>query len=478
MKERKIIQALQHLTVYELNSFGKFLRSPYFNQQDSVVAFFDLIEKSIRQKNVEGIENQSLWRTAMGDLPYNNQKFLKLSSDLTRLLEDFLAQKEFDQQHSLKIQLTIEGARKRSLDNLYNGIISEIDRLGKKEINQSSEYYRYQIEKNLFSLKTENEKKSEKFEITSELNISNISNHLDIFYVAEKLRHYCTLLSWKKMYQLDISMAHMDQIRQLVNQISFQEIPTIQIYNTIRLTYEEEDNVEHYYTLKNLITKHIHQFPQEEQKEIYATAISYCINKVNKNVSEFQKENFEVYKEALKTDVLFLQNQMSPTTYRNIVHIALRVNEYSWTENFIHDYAPYVDEKYRNNAVEFSLARLEFYRGNFDKVLRHLHRVSYDDVWYNLNVKSIMILAYYELDEYDALESLLQSFRMYIKREKSLSTDRKNHYLNLIRFTATLMKLSGRDQEKLKKLKEEVSAAKGVVSKPWLMEKIDELIKK
>jgi hypothetical protein len=180
----------------------------------------------------------------------------------------------------------------------------------------------------------------------------------------------------------------------------------------------------------------------------------------------------------LTKDIILQNNQLSPTTYRNIVPIALRVSEFTWAENFIHDYAPYVDEKYRNNAVEFSLARLEFYRRNFDKVLRHLHRVTYDDVWYNLNVKSIMILAYYELDEYDALESLLQSFRMYIKREKSLSEDRKNHYLNLIRFTGILMKLSGRDQDKLKKLKEEATAAKGVVSKPWLMEKIDELIKK
>jgi hypothetical protein len=296
--------------------------------------------------------------------------------------------------------------------------------------------------------------------------------------VAEKLRHYCTLLSWKKMYQLDISMAHMDHITMLASSQQYIEIPAIQIYNTIRLTYEEEENVGHYYTLKSLLKKHIHLFPQEEQREIYATAISYCINKVNKNVSEFQKENFEVYREALNSDVLFLQNQLSATTFRNIVHIALRVNEFTWAENFIHDYAPYVDEKYRNNAVEFSLARLEFYRRNFDKVLQHLHRVSYDDVWYNLNVKSIMILAYYELDEFDALESLLQAFRMYIKREKSLSADRKNHYLNLIKFTTALMKMSVRDQDKLKKLRDEITAAKGVVSKPWLLEKVDEMIKK
>ncbi len=480
MKDRKIILALSHLSVYELNSFGKFLHSPFFNQQESLVKYFECVEKALRNQTVDSLEPSALWTASMGQLPFHNQKFLKLSSDLTGLLEQFLAQKEFDQQLSLKIQLTIEGARKRNIDNLYNGIVGEIDRLQKKEINQSSDYYltRYQIEKNLFSLKTENEKKNEKFEITSELNISNISNNLDIFYVAEKLRHYCTLLSWKKMYQLDISMAHMDTITQLANRQPYLEIPAIQIYNTIRLTYEEEENEAHYFSLKELINKHIYQFPQEEQREIYATAISYCINKGNKNVSTFHKETFDIYKAALTQDIILQNNQLSPTTYRNIVPIALRVNEFTWAENFIHDYAPYVDEKYRNNAVEFSLARLEFYRRNFDKVLQHLHRVSYDDVWYNLNVKSIMILAYYELDEFDALESLLQAFRMYIKREKSLSADRKNHYLNLIKFTTALMKMSVRDQDKLKKLRDEITAAKGVVSKPWLLEKVDEMIKK
>ncbi|MBK6497430.1 MAG: hypothetical protein IPJ39_15235 [Saprospiraceae bacterium] len=107
-----------------------------------------------------------------------------------------------------------------------------------------------------------------------------------------------------------------------------------------------------------------------------------------------------------------------------------------------------------------------------------MYKVSYEDVWYNLNTKTLQIASYYELDEFDALESLLQSFKMYIRREKSLSTDRKTHYLHLIKFTSALMKINHRDQQKLLKLKNEIETTQGVVSKPWLIEKVDQLIKK
>ncbi|MBK9735009.1 MAG: hypothetical protein IPO92_08595 [Saprospiraceae bacterium] len=227
-----------------------------------------------------------------------------------------------------------------------------------------------------------------------------------------------------------------------------------------------------------MMKEHIYLFPKEEVKEIYATAISYCINKVNKGSFDFQKETFSLYKETIDNNIIILEKELSATTFRNIVQIALRVEEFDWAEIFINDYAQYVDPKYRDNAVMFSLARLEFYRKNFGKVLDHLNKVNYDDVWYNLGSKTLQIASYYELDEFDALESLLQAFKMYIRREKSLTDDRKDTYLYLIKFTTSLMKLSYKEKDKLIKLKAEIEGIKGVVSKPWLLEKVEGLIGK
>lgn len=479
MKDRKITAALLQLSVYELNSFKKYVHSPYFNVNDIISKYLDLVLDWIKKGNLQDdISNEKLWHKVYGNTPYQNQKFLKLNSDLVKLLEDYLAQQEFDNMLSLRTNLKLEGVRKRGIEKLYNGIIGELDRLEKMEVNQSVEYYytKYQIERGIFNLKTENEKKNAKFEIKTELNINKISENLDYFYIAEKLRLYCTLLSWKKMYKLDIEMEYMDWVLTLAKDDKMESVPPIQLYDKMQNTYLDGENTSHYFELRQMMKKYIHLFPQEELKEIYATAISYCINRVNKGDISFQRENFDLYKETIEQDITVINSEISPTTFRNIVHIALRVGEFDWAENFIFEYSKFIDEKYRANAVEFSLARLEFYRKDFNKVLDHLNKVTYEDVWYNLGSKSLLIFTYYELDESDALESLLQAFKMYIRREKSLTSDRKDTYLNLIKFTLNLMKLTHKDKDKLNKLRTEISNTKGVVSKPWLLEKIDFLI--
>ena len=71
-----------------------------------------------------------------------------------------------------------------------------------------------------------------------------------------------------------------------------------------------------------------------------------------------------------------------------------------------------------------------------------------------------------------------QQSKMYIKREKSLTKERKETYLNLIKYTSSLMKVNPRDQSKIQKIKIEIEQTKGIVSKPWLMEKVEEMIRK
>ena len=68
MIDRKITKALEKLTVYELNSFRKFLLSPYFNQNEAFVVFFDMLNEAkrtgkdpgqIESKDVDRVEKIS-----------------------------------------------------------------------------------------------------------------------------------------------------------------------------------------------------------------------------------------------------------------------------------------------------------------------------------------------------------------------------------------------------------------------------------
>lgn len=118
--------------------------------------------------------------------------------------------------------------------------------------------------------------------------------------------------------------------------------------------------------------------------------------------------------------------------FRNIIIAALRVKQYAWVENFIENYKIYVHPKYRDNAVYFSLARLEINRENYDKVLEYLQLINYEDVWYQLGAKTMQITAYYELKEFDALESLLNAYKMFITRENHCLKSEKKHTSTLL----------------------------------------------
>ena len=104
-----------------------------------------------------------------------------------------------------------------------------------------------------------------------------------------------------------------------------------------------------------------------------------------------------------------------------------------------------------------------------------LNSVEYTDLTYNLNAKVLLIATYYELDEIDALESSLSSFKTYIYRKDIVSEDRRKLYNNYVSFLQKIIQNQG-NQSKLIKLRQDVEQVKNIASKPWLLEKINELI--
>ena len=79
-------------------------------------------------------------------------------------------------------------------------------------------------------------------------------------------------------------------------------------------------------------------FPDNELIDIFNSLASYCIQRVNKGHYKFQREVFDIFKEILKNESLLRDGYITPPVYRNIVFFALRVQEYDWAENFVHEY--------------------------------------------------------------------------------------------------------------------------------------------
>lgn len=478
MKDRKITRALTRLSIYELNSFRRFLLSPYFNQNEAFVVFFDMLNEAIRaDKDPGSVDSREVWTRIYGaDTPYNDVKFRKLSSDLFALFEEFIMQKEMEGDGSEKLRLLMKAYINRNLSELYGSLIHHIEFNKKLHQNKNAEHYlnMYNIERAIMDINFHDNTIGRKVEMDKVLNVEEMSYNLDVFFIAEKLRSYCTLLSWNQTFKLNKKIIGIDVILKLAQSPFFKDYPPIAIYYLISVIKSQEGNTEDYYKLKDLMIANLHHFDKKESKDLLDLVIGYCVSLGNKGLPEFERESFEWYKLGLKNDIIIRDEHISPTTFRNIVALAVKLGEYIWAEEFIVDYSIFLDPSVRESNVNFSLARVEWYNKNYKKVIQLLAYTEYTEVFQALLSRTLLLLSYYELGEEESLESLFSSFKLYLDREKTLTKQRKEQYYNLIKLTRTLTKTKNNNKAKLNKLQVEIENAEAVVNKNWLLEKLNE----
>lgn len=163
-----------------ISALEKYLDSPYFGIKKEISDFIKFCFQTDIPENGEDKELKKLW----------NQPSSSILKQSIEVIIHFIRQHEFDQLSTLKANANLAGIRKNNIEKLYKDTLSTIEKLPVTEFDQSSEffYYRSLIEKNIFELKTENEKKNAKVKIASELNMHKISENVDIFYILEILK--------------------------------------------------------------------------------------------------------------------------------------------------------------------------------------------------------------------------------------------------------------------------------------------------
>lgn len=475
MNDSKIYTFLESLSQKELRKFRKFLESPYFNTNATLIALYDQMEAHIVSEDKRDLLKEIVWEALFPHESFDYDRLRKYMHKLMELAYDFLAQEIYQESEAHKAHYLLEMLIRKQMDEyLPNAIQSGITLMNKIQNRHGLYYYDlYAIEKYKYILANVESKRVKKSNIQN-LNLSEVDENLNIFYISEKLRNYCLVLSWSKMIEIETNVPLIKEIIALVDP-KYINIPSIAIYYQIFLTFIEPDTHVHFYNLKELIKSYIHLFPENEARDIVNAAINYTIQQQNKGNLSFAQDNFELWNHGLQTRIILVNDEISPWSFKNIITLALRLNQFKWVEDFIIEYGPKINASYRENAIYYNKASLYFYKKEYDKAIPLLQKVQFDEINYGLGAKSILLACYYELDEFDALYSHIDSFKVFIKRHKSITEDIKKSYIQLANYTKKLLE-TGSEKSKLKSLREEIVASQ-TSSKKWLLEKLDELAK-
>ncbi len=468
-KSNKLISVLTGLSKGQRRSCRKLIQSPWFGGNETLRDFFDEINKRIDKE--KPLDKKDIWQKVLGkNKAYNDVRFRKYSSDLFKLTEEFLVQEALSAEPELKNFLYLAALEKQNPDKLIRGVERNWDNLTGSEmsLHYPSYLYRHLLEDQKYRLLNYEHRPY------AQANIEEISRSLDVYYIIVKLRSAVYSLSEnqnKQQYHLYLIQ---EIIAFLESEGQYLEHPLVAIYYHMYKMLADSSTHAAYYSYKALLTEYVDDLGTDQAFELFQPALNYCRRRINEGKKEFLDEYMQVYKNALKRELVFDDGILDPLQFRNTITFALRLGEYEWAEFYINKYNDRLPEKQRTNAVNFNSALLYFYSKNYDKALDYLRDVEYENTTYNLNAKAMLLSIYYETEEDIALDSLFDAVTAYLNRHTELAASAQEAFRSLISFTRRLTRMLPGDKKALAHLKADLAERKFVASRPWLESKIAE----
>ena len=342
----------------------------------------------------------------------------------------------------------------------------------KSEIkDQSYHFKQYQIAENYNQFYLDQRTKR------IDLSLQEKSDFLDSFYFSSKLKDCCEMISRENIQKVVFRKPHLYRILKIIElDENLLNTPSIKVYYLIiQLFLKNTDKLYESafeYTLKNR-----HLFPNEEQINILSYLYNYCIAQINQGNEEYLRKAHEADILFLDSKLLFKKNQFSQWKFKNICTIALRLKEYKWTESFITKFSQYLPSYEEEIAVTYNKAALNYELGAHKKALQLLNIIDFQEITYILGAKSMQLKIYHEQNDILALESLVNSFSTFIKRNKQISDNQKKTYLNFIYLTDKINQIQNNidHSKKAKELKNEIIQTSPVANSTWLLSQVKNL---
>lgn len=470
MFQNKSIVILRTFSQQEIRQFDEFLKSPFFNKNQTIVQLYEIIKPFYPNFDAPALERTQLFKLVFGDENFEEQKLRYLMTDLTKQLEEYLCYKAISNEEMFKLHLLLYTYRLRKLERPFFNTVKLAEKMlddwPRRDVSHA--FYEFLIEEDKYKWA------SDQKEHLAKSNLQKVVDDLDKYYILNKMRYSAEIINNKNVVAINYKLFLYEEIMNHLRINPLDDVPAVKVYYTVILTLIEPDNKIHYKALLQLLDEHKNIFSKEELWDMYVFAKNFCIRKINQGYTEYIKELYELYKIMLHSKIIFKDNMLSQFDYKNIVYLGLRVGDMDWVKNFILKYNEYLDPKTKINAYTYNLASYHYFIKNYDEALTLLRSVEFTDIYYHLDSKSLLLKIYYELNETEAFFSLVEAFRVYIKRNALIPTGQKDTYYNMIKFVSKLFKWKLNPKNNLAQLEQEIENTKPLADINWIRKKLEE----
>ena len=469
MQKSVLIEVVRSLNKQEIRELNKWLQSPSHNQREDSFQLFGFLVKFF-SKN-DGIPEKELaWKAIYPNESYDDAYMRQIMFFLLKAIEEYLVFTEH-KNDAARFQVALAKIyRNRKLEKAYH----QSQRNGREQLDKQPLRNTYYLQSKFFF---EQEECAWQTSVGKDVpaSLNAMSNALDTWYLAEKLQVGNATLILNKVYKGTINDSGLLEVimEYAKNQSVLQEHAVGMFYYACMIV-KQPNEIEYFDRFEELLHKKGEDiFNASELFDLYRTALNYCTAKVNQGMLDFAKRALSLYRKGLQKGILLDNNIVPKHVFGNAVAFALKLQEYDWAEKFIQEYKDKLDEKERNSITNFNLSRLFFEKGEYKTAQRLLTHFEYDDMLLNIIAKTMLLKIYYETDEYDALESLIDSMRIYLQRKESLDANRKASYKNLLSLMKKLLQVNILSRSEREKFRGVVLSTNPLAERDWLLKQLE-----
>jgi hypothetical protein len=261
---------------------------------------------------------------------------------------------------------------------------------------------------------------------------------LDNFYFAAKLQYSAELFSRSKILRDKYDIALLDPILTILESHSDHHPIVHDLYLPIlELTKTKSEKA------YNHLKQFLKDTPQHDALERQAILL-YLINAVISRNIQGQKsaveECFELYQLGINQSLFTVSGYFLPGTFANIINVGSYLKEFDWLKAFIKQWSPFLPPAEKDEIEAFALARIYFEEKQFGKVITLLQEVDFKNFNITLNVRVLLLRAYYEQKSPSYLMlDYANALYLYAYRSKSIGDALKESTLNFIKIFKALI---------------------------------------
>lgn len=479
MHDSPLVQTFCTLTKSERRELRKWVNSPFFNLREDVVRLFEFLCVQI-PGDANTLTESDLDKITAFDQLYPQSKNQNIGvakkdkdmrytmSFLYQTIKQFLAYNHWTQDELDAGRHLCKSLRQRGLEPVFEKEYASLSARLAESPHQSVDFFFQQYHLHM-----------ERWEVFRQSNrsasdiLQQAGSTRDVYIASETLRQACAVLAQPGQQKPDTVSVYLEATLNAVAAGVFEPIPAVMAYYyCYRILSEKGTSAEaDFHSLRALLTTKWMLFPDNEIRDLYVGSINYCIRRLNSGAREYISAALDIYRSGLERRILLEGGFLNKYTYNNILLLALAQEEWDWSLHFLEQYKSELPPRDRDSAWRYNLATYYFRKKDYAQAQGILRRVEFRDVFYNLDARRMLVRIYFDTEETTALESLLDSFTVYLQRKRATLGYHKDLNLNFVRFVKRLLHLEPGDIGGQERLRAKVLSARYVAEREWLLGK-------